>query len=66
MEYVGFKKVGNLPDVVGFKFLSVHIWVEIKINVKEIFGPIVLIHANISKLKIDNDVVVGEEGRKFD
>ena len=66
MEYVGFKKVGNFPDVVGFQFLSVYIWVEIKVNVEEVFGAVVLVHAYILELKVDDDVVVGQEGGKLD
>jgi hypothetical protein len=66
LEYIGFKKVGNLPDIVRFKFLSVYIRIKIEVNVKEIFGPVILVHTYISKLKIDDDVIVGEEGRKFD
>ncbi len=59
---VRLEQIGYLPDVVGLEFFAVDGGVHLKVEIKEILGPIILIHPYIFELEFDSDVVIGKEG----
>ena len=63
---VGFEEVGNFSDVGGLEFFTIEVWVDLEIEVEEVLGTVVLVHADVPELEVDFNVVVGEEGGKFD
>lgn len=60
------EKVSNFPDVVRLEFLSIDWRIYLKIKIKEVFGPVILIHADVAKLKLYLDVIIGKKGWEFD
>jgi hypothetical protein len=59
VENIRLEKVGNLSNIVGLQFLFIGAAFYLKIDIKEIFSSVVLIHANIIELELDYDVVIG-------
>ena len=59
---VGFEEVGDLADVVAFEFLAVDGAVVLEVEVDEVLGVVVLVHADVLELELHLDVTVGQVG----
>lgn len=63
---IRFEQVGNFPYVHTLQFFAIHPRIVGKIQIQEILGAIILIHADALELEIDLDVVISQKGREFD
>lgn len=60
------EEISNLPDIIRLQFLAIDSRIDLKIQVKEIFRPVILIHADVSKLKLYLDEVIGQKRTELD
>jgi len=63
---VGFEEAGDFADVDALQFFAIDGGVEGEVEVEEVLGAVVLVHADVFELEVDFDVVVGEEGGELD
>ena len=66
VQDIGFEKVGEFSDVVGFQFLPVYACIKLEVDVQKVLGAVVLVHADIFELELDLNVVIGQKRRKLD
>jgi hypothetical protein len=63
---VGLEEVGDFADVHALQFFAVDGGIVGEVEVEEVLGAVVLVHADVLELEFDLDVAVGEEGGELD